>query len=429
MWQALLAAAVAGSTGLVAKHLFKPTPDPTAAAAAAAEKKKPTSLLDHEEEEDDSHGIRFLGSSSHRGLSHASACECEDGIFRFSSTEVNGGRVASKNLTKKRRVLGRQLKKGVGFERSDGLEQRRSVRRFGVCLKRRKTTKKVAGKNETCSSSNDTSLFGWGLGVGIMYMMSAGKGEFSKLNTAMSETAKVVEELKTEIYKRKVSPILDVTCNACEVISNHNDFHADLNKSRRNEQLGSSNINNFSPVIIDGECGSSALTEEPGQGVQEMDQLEKELESELQKLPWCTIEASDIECSVDLVKTEVSAQRFPAEQERQDYGILPVELDQKLCHLLIERQENQIEELESELHVAQSKLHEKEAELQTLKDCVKRLTQFSISSFSDDETEVEVEQEQALDWNYKKVGSELKEPGVRMKRPLDSNIMKYDVIS
>ncbi|XP_030494182.1 uncharacterized protein LOC115710021 isoform X2 [Cannabis sativa] len=392
MWQALLAAAVAGSTGLVAKHLFKPTPDPTAA-AAAAEKKKPTSLLDHEEEEDDSHGIRFLGSSSHRGLSHASACECEDGIFRFSSTEVNGGRVASKNLTKKRRVLGRQLKKGVGFERSDGLEQRRSVRRFGVCLKRRKTTKKVAGKNETCSSSNDTSLFGWGLGVGIMYMMSAGKGEFSKLNTAMSETAKVVEELKTEIYKRKVSPILDVTCNACEVISNHNDFHADLNKSRRNEQLGSSNINNFSPVIIDGECGSSALTEEPGQGVQEMDQLEKELESELQKLPWCTIEASDIECSVDLVK------------------------------------ENQIEELESELHVAQSKLHEKEAELQTLKDCVKRLTQFSISSFSDDETEVEDEQEQALDWNYKKVGSELKEPGVGMKRPLDSNIMKYDVIS
>lgn len=61
---------------------------------------------------------------------------------------------------------------------------------------------------------------------------------------------------------------------------------------------------------------------------------------------------------------------------------MPAELDQKLCHLLIERQENQIEELESELDVAQRKLHEKEAELQALKDCVKRLTEFSISTFS-----------------------------------------------
>ncbi|XP_062117185.1 uncharacterized protein LOC133831041 [Humulus lupulus] len=426
MWQALLAAAVAGSTGIVAKHLFKATPDPTTLAT-----EKPTIIHDHEEDEDESQGIQFLGSSGHLGLSHASAYVCEDGIFRFSSMEVNGGRVGSKKLSKKSRVLGRQLKKGVGFERSDGLEQRRSVRRFGVCLKRRKTSKKVAGKNETysSSSSNDTSLFGWGLGVGIMYMMSAGRVEFSKLNTAMSETAKVVEQLKTEIHKRKFSPNLEVAGGACEVISNHNDSHPDLNKSSRIEQLGPNDINNFNPMIIDGECGSSALTEEPEPGVQEMDQLEKELEFELQKLPWCTVEASDFEDSIDLVETEISAQLFPAEQERQDSGILPVELDQKLCHLLIERQENPIEELESELHVAQSKLHEKEAELQALKDCVKRLTQFSISSLSDDETETEAEQEQTLDWNHKKVGSESKEPGVGMKRPLDSNIVKYNIIS
>ncbi|CBI32702.3 unnamed protein product, partial [Vitis vinifera] len=66
----------------------------------------------------------------------------------------------------------------------------------------------------------------------------------------------------------------------------------------------------------------------------------------------------------------------------QFHGVLPAELDQKLCHVLIEQQENQIVDLESELHLAQSKLHEKEAELQALKDCVKRLTEFSLSTVS-----------------------------------------------
>lgn len=66
----------------------------------------------------------------------------------------------------------------------------------------------------------------------------------------------------------------------------------------------------------------------------------------------------------------------------QFHGVSPSELDQKLCHVLIEQQENQIVELESELHLAQSKLNDKEAELQALKDCVKRLTECSLSSLS-----------------------------------------------
>lgn len=84
---------------------------------------------------------------------------------------------------------------------------------------------------------------------------------------------------------------------------------------------------------------------------------------------------------------EVSAKGFH-ELEGQNsnsyqfHGVLPAELDQKLCHVLIEQQENQIVDLESELHLAQSKLHEKEAELQALKDCVKRLTEFSLSTVS-----------------------------------------------
>ena len=89
----------------------------------------------------------------------------------------------------------------------------------------------------------------------------------------------------------------------------------------------------------------------------------------------------------NLLQTEVSAkslhesvgQRFDSYQCQ---GVLPSELDQKLCHLLIEQQENQIEGLESELNLAQSKIREKEVELQALKDCVRRLTNFSLSTVS-----------------------------------------------
>lgn len=67
-------------------------------------------------------------------------------------------------------------------------------------------------------------------------------------------------------------------------------------------------------------------------------------------------------------------------------GVLPGELNQKLCHLLVEQQENQIMELETELNQAHSKLQQKEAELQALKDCVKRLTEFSLVNASGTKT-------------------------------------------
>lgn len=88
-----------------------------------------------------------------------------------------------------------------------------------------------------------------------------------------------------------------------------------------------------------------------------------------------------------LLQTKVSSNEFHGPENLISYtypshGVVPAELDQKLCHLLIEQQEHQIGELESELNVAQSKLNEKEAELQALKDCVRRLTEFSLTNAS-----------------------------------------------
>ena len=56
---------------------------------------------------------------------------------------------------------------------------------------------------------------------------------------------------------------------------------------------------------------------------------------------------------------EVSAKGFhemegQSSDSYQFHGVLPAQLDQKLCHVLIEHQKNQIVELESELHLCRS---------------------------------------------------------------------------
>jgi len=137
----------------------------------------------------------------------------------------------------------------------------------------------------------------------------------------------------------------------------------------------------------------------------------------------------------------------------QFHGVVPAELDQKLSHLLIEQQEHQIVELESELNLAQSKLQSKEAELQALKECVRRLTDFSLSTvsgrtfklnplkpvmwkkscgfvywlfrswhfFLEDETGAHEEQLETDEQDYKnKTESDSKKLMVGMKRPMDS---------
>jgi len=64
------------------------------------------------------------------------------------------------------------------------------------------------------------------------------------------------------------------------------------------------------------------------------------------------------------------------------HAVSATELNQKLCQLKIEQQENQIAELESELYLARSKLQEKEAELQALKNCVTLLTELPLPTVS-----------------------------------------------
>lgn len=127
-------------------------------------------------------------------------------------------------------------------------------------------------------------------------MMSAGNSEICRLNTAIDETAKVVQDLKTEIAKRK-SRNLDVLSLRAEGNANTKLSRGKYSRPKLNE-TSTDNTHDSFPLSDEGECGSSVLTEEPQAEVL-MDQLEGELESELQKLPWFTTEASGPERSSD----------------------------------------------------------------------------------------------------------------------------------
>ncbi|GMJ03021.1 hypothetical protein like AT3G09730 [Hibiscus trionum] len=402
MWQLLLGAAVAGSTGLLAKHLFKPSPNNPISQNIDLDQEKQDLRLQN----------GFLGSGCE---SIWEGKQQQGEIFRFSSPGSAGkdGVKAKGKKLKKRVALNKAEKRSIGG--GGGVEVNR--KKVAVCLKKRKTAKNVAYK---CGPfpSKDSSVFHWGLGFGIMYMMSVGRAEIDKLNSTMDETARVVQELKTKLCKRKSFCNLQASNSANEVAAGSKSF------SGKNSQLlleksrtGNRDHNELKvctltvPVIDDGEYASSVLTEEPEpeSEVAEMDQLEAELELELQKLS----------------ETDVSAKSLhePVEERFDSYqcqGVLPSELDQKLCHLLIEQQENQIEELESELNSAQSKLREKEAELQALKDCVRRLTTFSLSTISNDDTEAQGDQGCMKDQDCRiKSGSETRKSLVGMKRHME----------
>ncbi|TXG58534.1 hypothetical protein EZV62_016363 [Acer yangbiense] len=368
MWQLLLAAAAAaGSTGLFAKRFFWFRPNSIECEAQDDQyQKQQTNPFD----DDAKYQASVIPTGSTLNESRCEInCENQEGIFRFSSSGSEFGPRSRKNGGVNSKKVENDKRRGRG----GGIEVCR--RRVTVCLKKRRTSKNVSAKRGSCSSK-DSSLFNWGLGVGIMYMMSAGKAEISKLNTTMDETAKVVQELKSELRKRKSSHRLqDFTSANTEKISSKETRQVLIKSRVGNGDFIDNKVFGF-PRVDDGEYESSVLTEEQDPEVQEMDQLEAELESELQKLPWYTTETlghEDVKPNLD---------EWQSSDYCQSLGVSPSELKQKLSHLLIKQQENQIVDLESELHSAQSKLCEKETELQALKDCVKRLTEFSLSTVS-----------------------------------------------
>lgn len=418
MWQVLVAAAAAAGSGILAKKFI--TPDDT-------ETKNPISDCNPnclESAQTKSPPPQDTLKESSTQVKRETLTDDDDAaIFRFSCPET-----ASKEFRKNTRNGIEWLKKNGASKRGknnaapEGGRKKvvpdqvgnGSGKRISICLKKRRTGKHAAGKCESRVSKDNS--FGWGVGVGIMYMMSAGTAEIHRLNSAMDETVKTVQELKAEITRKK-------NLHNVNVVEAQNE--AELNMKFVERSKSKDNIKNNCPMLTD-ECDdvSSILMDNQQPEVLEMHQLEAELESELQKLPWRAMEGSSSEGRTDIFEAEVLAEGQPLEDfehanSYQCNGLLPAELDQKLCHLLVEQQGSQIMELEAELHHAHSKLNQKEAELQALKDCVKRLTEFSLVNASDEETEDQGDDVKAIsDGTEEKVGWECRKSMVGMKRSI-----------
>ncbi|KAF2543563.1 hypothetical protein F2Q68_00033023 [Brassica cretica] len=303
MWQVVLGAAIAaGSTGLVAKRFFNPfSPHPRL-------------LPEDRSEEEQEHvttpvGIGFLGSP----------CEKTNGVFRFSSSGSAGsGSGSSPGFRKSPGVSCKVKVRGLMKQKknkNNGGGSEIEKRSGNVSLKKPRTL------GADSASKRDHSTFSSALGVCMMYMMSAEKNEISKLHTATEETVKAIQELKDELSRIKSlqgfksSGKSDLTTKP-EIASGEESVDTKSGK--------------------DGEYASSVLTEEPEHEAVEMEQLEMELESELQKLNLAETSELMEECK-ELVNGSESYQ----------YGISASELDKKLSRLLIEQQEGQINELES----------------------------------------------------------------------------------
>ena len=141
----------------------------------------------------------------------------------------------------------------------------------------------------------DDTAFGWGLGLGIMYMMSAGKAEVNKLSKAIDDTAKVVHELKYELNKQKSSRSQEPLGKTGDT-KDTMDSMQKVTAEQENTERSTSNKHSMNRKLIthsaDSAYASSVLTDKHQAKGSEMGQLEAELEFELQKLPWGTNETS-----------------------------------------------------------------------------------------------------------------------------------------
>lgn len=165
MWQVLLAAAVAGSTGLVAKHILGAGVNPNRTSGTEESKKCDESFGDREEPD----GIvkveglidtKFESPMLSNGLNESE----REGIFRFSSLDSRGAtssRRGSKKLRKKTRSRCRGVPKEAGGKnvevgncgRELAMEPKKTSGRFSVCLKKRRTSKNLGvAKSASCSS-------------------------------------------------------------------------------------------------------------------------------------------------------------------------------------------------------------------------------------------------------------------------------------
>eukprot|EP01018_Ginkgo_biloba_P024082 Gb_00304 [translate_table: standard] len=258
-------------------------------------------------------------------------------------------------------------------------------------------------------------LFSYGVGVGVMFMISSGKCEIDKLTAVLNQTVDLVKELKAELDGRKKYSQNNRTSGGSRGII---DAYQEENLDKDAKYLVQKDAAGFAETPFqalseDSESDTSVITEEAAQQVTEIAELEADLQAELENIQVNMTEGNikhrrkisglselDPDSLVDVVDGELylhwlpdhcdSVNKTPPVQlvhcDLDNNGVSPYELDRHLRDLLEKQQEEKILELEAELKSTETRLRTKEQELQQWKDHVRCLTELSFGATSGEDS-------------------------------------------
>lgn len=242
----------------------------------------------------------------------------------------------------------------------------------------------------------DEQLFNFGLGFGVVFMVTSSKKEIEKLRELQKETERLFKDLKEEVSRRNFSN------DSSQIVQNGKDMLSEYHYAKREIEdtkdrmafVSQSSSGRLESGISGNECNSSAqsiITTESTPELSGMAQLEAELEAELERMELnltaersCELETfSGSEIPGNIVYNDLNVSGIPGKKSNHDqedgdrasYGVSPIELERRLHELLQKRQEDRIAELEADLKITEDELVDKEKELSWWKERVCQLLQ------------------------------------------------------
>lgn len=240
----------------------------------------------------------------------------------------------------------------------------------------------------------DERLFNFGLGFGVVFMVTSSKKEIEKLRELQEQTERLVKDLKQEVSRRNLSYDSSQMLQSREdLLSEYRYAKREIEDTKDKKVFASQNLSGSLESGISGnECNSSAhsiITTESTPEQSGMAQLEAELEAELERMEldltterscergiFSGSEMQDNMVYNDLNVSGISGKKSSHDQEdvdRTNYSVSPIELERRLHEVLQKKQEDHIAELEADLKITEDELLDKEKELSWWKENVLQL--------------------------------------------------------
>lgn len=240
----------------------------------------------------------------------------------------------------------------------------------------------------------DDRLFNFGLGFGVVFMITSSKKEIEKLRELQEQTERLVKDLKQEVRRGNFSNGSSQMLQSSEDLpSKYRYANREIEDTKNRMVFRSQNSSGRLESGISGnECNSSAhsiITTESTPQQSGMAQLEAELEAELERMELdlstersCEREifsGSEMPDNIvynDLNASQITGKKSSHDQEdidRTNYSLCPIELERRLHEVLQKRQEDHITELEADLKITEDELLDKEKELSWWKEHVLQL--------------------------------------------------------